>query len=70
MKKTLKQLKKELANSKEYHRSICDTYGSELCTGEMLAKEKKLEDEILKLEKQNISKDDYYIEDPSQIVDD
>jgi hypothetical protein len=45
-KKTIEELEKELAGLKEYHRSISNTYGSELCAGDMFAQEEKLEKEI------------------------
>jgi hypothetical protein len=49
MEKTIKQLEKELKEMKESHKSLWDTYGSELCAGDMIRQEKELEKEILKL---------------------
>jgi len=51
MEKTVEQLEKELKDLQEYHNSIWQTYGSELCAGEMLHKEKYLQDQINKLKK-------------------
>lgn len=47
-KKTLEQLEKELTDLKAYHKSAWETYGSELCAGDMIAQEEKLEKEIAK----------------------
>jgi ribosomal protein L29 len=47
--KTIKELEKELEELKESHRSMCDIYGSELCTGDMIRQEEKLKKKILKL---------------------
>ena len=49
MSKTLEELEKELAELKESHSSMWDTYGSELCAGDMIRQEEKLEKEIEKL---------------------
>ena len=46
MKKTIEELEQELLEMKESHKSAWDTYGSELCAGDMIAQEKKLELEI------------------------
>jgi putative protein kinase ArgK-like GTPase of G3E family len=45
-KKTIEELEKELEDLKASHRSQWDTYGSELCAGDMIAQEEKLEKEI------------------------
>lgn len=46
----LEELKQELKELKEYHKSIWEDYGSELCAGGMIAKERELEDQINELE--------------------
>jgi hypothetical protein len=48
-KKTIEQLEKELADLKAYHKSAWDTYGSELCAGDMIRQEEELKKEILRL---------------------
>ena len=48
----LEKKKQELKKLKEYHKSASESYGSELCAGDMSAKEKKLKKEIKKLEKE------------------
>jgi len=45
----IKLLEKELQEMREYHSDIWNTYGSELCSGDMERKEKQLEDKIEKL---------------------
>lgn len=53
--RTVEQVEKELIDLREYHKSIWNSYGSELCAGDMIAQEEKLEKEIAKLkDKQNI----------------
>ncbi len=47
-KKTIEQLEKELVDLKAYHKSAWDTYGSELCAGDMIRQEEELEKEIAK----------------------
>jgi len=47
-KKTIEELEKELEDLKTSHRSQWDTYGSELCAGDMIRQEEELEKEILK----------------------
>ena len=42
--------KKELEEKKELHKSMWDTYGSELCAGGMIAEEEKLKEEIKRIE--------------------
>jgi len=46
----LKEKKEELLKLEEYHKSIWEDYGSELCAGGMIAKEEKLQEEIKTLE--------------------
>ena len=65
MSKKLEILEKALEDMKASHRSMWETYGSELCAGSMIRDEEELEKKIEKL-KQEESK---HIEDPSQIVD-
>ncbi|MFA5207239.1 MAG: hypothetical protein WC428_00915 [Candidatus Paceibacterota bacterium] len=48
-KKTIEQFEKELEDLKASHRSQWDTYGSELCAGDMIRQEEKIEKEIAKL---------------------
>lgn len=45
------RLKIELSELRESNLESWKTYGSELCAGDMISKEKKLEDEIKNLEK-------------------
>lgn len=47
----LDELRDELKHMREYHMSSWNIYGSELCAGEMLRKEKELENKIKELEK-------------------
>ena len=47
-KKTIEQLEKELEDLKASHRSQWDTYGSELCAGDMIRQEEELEKQIRK----------------------
>lgn len=49
MKNELEKLEKKLKKLKKSNKSLWDTYGSELCAGEMIAEEKALEKEISKL---------------------
>ncbi len=49
MEKTIEQLEKELEDLKASHRSQWDTYGSELCAGDMIRQEEELEKKILRL---------------------
>ena len=65
-KKTVEELQKELAELRSYHSSAWDTYGSELCAGDMIAQEEKLEKEIAK---QKAEEEERYIEDVSQVLD-
>lgn len=51
MRKTKKQLEDELKKLREFHLSLWETYGSELCVGDMVGKEKKLQDLIKQEEK-------------------
>jgi hypothetical protein len=48
--KTTKQLEQELQDLKASNKAAWDMYGSELCTGDMIARENALEQEILKRE--------------------
>lgn len=52
--KTIEELEKELEKLKESNRASWDMYGSELCAGDMSAKESALQDEIdeLKMKKE------------------
>ena len=78
-KKTIEELEKELKELKESHRSMWDTYGSELCAGDMIQQEEKLEKEILKLKTikrweekgllEGVPLEPSHIEDPKQIID-
>jgi len=74
--KTIEELEKELEELKATHRSLWDTYGSELCAGDMIRQEEKLEKEILKLKTIKKWEDSGLLEglkpkeDPSQIIDD
>jgi hypothetical protein len=65
-KKTVEELQKELAELRSYHSSAWDTYGSELCAGDMIAQEEKLEKEIAK---QKVAEEEQYIKDVSQVLD-
>lgn len=47
--KTIEELEKDLIKLREYHRSAWDTYGSELCAGDMIRQEENLEKQIQKL---------------------
>jgi hypothetical protein len=47
--KSLIKLEQELKEMKDYHKSLWETYGSELCSNDMLAKEQALEKQINKL---------------------
>ena len=44
--KTIEELEKELKDLKASNRAAWDMYGSELCAGDMSAKEDALQDEI------------------------
>lgn len=46
----LSKLKNELSTMQKYHSSLWDTYGSELCAGDMSNKEKQLEKKISNIE--------------------
>lgn len=48
MEKTIEELEQELADLKATHLALWSQYGTELCTGDMIAEEKKLELEIKK----------------------
>ena len=49
MSKEIETLEKELTELKEYHESAWETYGSELCAGGMISKERALQEQIDKL---------------------
>lgn len=49
MEKTINELEQELINLKELNKFAWNNYGSELCVGEMLKNERKLEKEIEEL---------------------
>lgn len=49
MEKTIKELEEELEMMKNHHKSMWQTYGSKLSTGNMIDEEKELELKILKL---------------------
>jgi hypothetical protein len=51
MEKTIQQLEEELEQMKSFHRGAWETYGGELCAGDMIAKETKLEKEIFELKR-------------------
>ena len=63
MSKRLEILEKELKDMKASHSSQWDTYGSELCAGDMIRQEEELEKKIAKLKEEN------FIEITSQIID-
>jgi len=48
MEKSIEELEKELQELKESNKASWDMYGSELCAGDMIGKERALEKEILK----------------------
>ena len=48
--KTLEDLKKELEELRESNRGSWDTYGSELCAGDMIGQERYLEELIKQIE--------------------
>jgi hypothetical protein len=50
----LENLKAKLARIKEQHMSLWETYGSELCAGSMSSEERYLEEQIKKLENEQI----------------
>lgn len=66
MSKRLEILEMELENMRKSHSSQWDTYGSELCAGDMINQEEDLIKKINKLkEEEEVS----FIEDASQIID-
>ena len=65
--KTIEELEQELKKMKQIHMSLWETYGSELCSADMIRQEEKLEEKIKKLK--GIDKPEF-VEDPSQIIDD
>ena len=64
--KSIEELEKELDELQKYHKSAWEDYGSELCAGDMIAQEERLEKEIKKLKAE---KEERYIEDVSQVID-
>ncbi len=46
----IEELETKLSNMRSYHMSIWNEYGSELCAGDILKQEKKIEDEIKELQ--------------------
>jgi hypothetical protein len=54
--KTIEELEKELTELKRYHRSISESYGSELCAGDMIRQEEELENKILRLKEREALK--------------
>ena len=68
MSKKLEILEKTLEDLKSSHRSLWDTYGSELCAGDMIGQEQALEDEIRILKEELKSELDDTASDLSSIV--
>jgi hypothetical protein len=66
MSKKLEILEKALYDMKRDHSSQWETYGSELCAGDMNGKEEELERKIQKLKEEEEIR---FIEDVSQIID-
>ena len=66
MSKKLQILEKALDDLKRNHNSQWETYGSELCAGDMSGKEEELERKIKKLKEEEETR---FIEDASQIID-
>lgn len=64
MNEQIKKLEKALASMRMNHKASWDIYGSELCSGEMIKEEEKLEKKIEQL-KSSLNK-----EDPRYIIDD
>ena len=54
--KTIEELERELSELRNLHVSQWDTYGSELCAGDMIRQEEKLEKEIAKLKERELLK--------------
>lgn len=52
MSKRLQILEASLEKLKESHRSLWDTYGSELCAGDMIGEEEALQEKINKLKEE------------------
>ena len=48
----LEELENELKEMKRYHHDAWMTYGSELCAGDMIGQEDRLEKQIIKLKKE------------------
>lgn len=49
MEKSIEELEQELREMEESHKAAWDTYGSELCAGDMIGKEQALRDKITEL---------------------
>jgi hypothetical protein len=69
LEKTIEDLEQELDKLKKLNRASWDIYGSELCAGEMIAKEEALENRILKLKIKEDFEKNKFVEDPLQIID-
>ncbi len=52
MSKRLEVLESALEKLKQTHRSLWDTYGSELCAGDMIGEERALQEKIDKLKEE------------------
>ena len=52
MDKRLEILEKELEDLRSSHRSLWDTYGSELCAGDMIGQEQAIKEQIKKLKEE------------------
>ncbi len=52
MEKTLSELEKDLEDLKRMNKSAWETYGSELCAGDMIRQENKLEEQIKTLKEE------------------
>lgn len=51
LREEIENAEKALSNMKALHKAVWEEHGSNLCSGELIAKEKELEDEIKKLKK-------------------
>jgi hypothetical protein len=66
MSKRLEILERALEDMKRDHMSQWETYGSELCAGDMNGREEELQKKIKKLKEEEETR---FIEDASQIID-
>ena len=57
MEKTIDQLNKELNDLRSEHKALWQQYGSELCAGDMIRKEERLERKIKSLTNDTTGKD-------------